>query len=150
MVPQRIYLDTNQLFGWFENHLDKKRPESGIVKFLMEKCEDIEKFTSIYAAAEILVNLKERFQGRNLSAEKIGYMFEILREIIGLQMIVESKLTEEVLKFADLCNDHNDAIHIQIAKNQNLMLITKDTDVGRVKAAYANVMSIGKFTRQFD
>lgn len=149
MVPQRIYLDTNQLYGWFENQLNRKKPESGIVKFLGEKCKDMEKLISVYSVAELLVNLKRDFQNRDLTAKKLEYLFVILKDIIGIKIILESKITREIIGFADLCNDHNDAVHIQIAKNQDLTLVTKDEKIGRVKPAYPNVMSIGKLMKQF-
>lgn len=149
MFPQRIYLDTNQLYGWFENQLNRKKPESGIVKFLSEKCGDMEKFISVYTVAELLVNLKQDHPDRNLSPDKISYLFELLKNSIKLKMIEEAEITKEIVVFADLCNDHNDAIHIQIAKNQDLTLVTKDAKIGRVKAAYSNVMSIGKLVKQF-
>lgn len=147
MIPQRIYLDTNQLYGWFENQLNRKKPESKIVEFLTEKFENAEKFISMYTIAELLVNLKNAYPDRNLSADKIAWLLILLKEATNLKIIEESKLTKEVIDFADLCNDHNDAVHIQIAKNQGLTFVTKDDKVGKVKSAYPNVISIRKLFR---
>ncbi len=149
-IPSKIYLDTNLLYGWFKNKLGKKKSETGILTFLSEKCKDIEKFISAYSVAELLVKLKDEFQDREISENKIAYLFEILRGTIGLKIIYESKLTETVIKFADICGDHNDAIHIEIAKNQNLTLVTKDEALGKAEKLYPNIMSIGKLMKQFD
>ena len=150
VIPSKIYLDTNLLYGWFEGQLKKKNKQSEIIKFLSEKCHDIEKFISMYSVAELIVRLKGEFQDREISEDKIGYLFVILRDSIGLRILFEAKLTKEVIKFAELCGDHNDAIHIQIAKNENLTLITRDTDVNRVEKTYSSIMSIGKLMKQFD
>jgi predicted nucleic acid-binding protein len=149
-VPKKVYLDTNLLYGWFQNQLSKKRPESQIVRFLSEKCKDMEKFISVYTVAELLVNLKKDFSDRGLSKEKIGYMFEILRDTIDLKVIDQTKMTKSVIDFADLCDDHNDAVHLEIAKNENLVFVTRDCDLGRVKSAYPHVTSIGKLIKNVE
>lgn len=149
-IPSKIYLDTNLLYGWFQNQLNTKKSPSRIVKFLNERCKDIEKFISVYSIAELVVDLKQEFQDREISIKKIAYLFDILKDTIGLKIILEIKLTGAVIEFAELCDDHNDAIHIEAAKNENLTLITKDEDIGRVKDAYSNVISIGKLMKQFN
>ncbi len=150
-VPKRIYLDTNLIYGWFKNQLNpKKHPKPEFIEFLCGRCKGVEKFISIYSIAELLVNLKKDFQDRGLSEDKISPFFEILKDHIGLKIIIEAKLTNSIVTFADLCNDHNDAVHIEIAKNENLTFVTRDEDIGKVGKVYKPVMCMSKFMKQFD
>ena|SRR3989344_6745232 len=162
--PDKVYLDTNLMYNWFKLRFTKKRKqadEEEIIKFLAQH-KEIECFISAFTVAEIVARLKNEFKDL-ITLNDIRYSIEIFQDSINCQIIKLDKfrdmkdkdregilISPQIVEFAFECLDSKDAIHIDIAKSNDLWFITRDNDVTRVKNIYNNVMGEKKFRKQFD
>lgn len=105
--------------------------------------------------------LKESdLQGWKLTKEWILSLILIFRDAIGVKIIEEDEnykgqyrgfvVSPKIVEFTYLCRDLKDSVHVDIAKSNDLLLITKDDDVGRVKAAYPKVEGIRSLIRRYE
>lgn len=56
----------------------------------------------------------------------------------------------ELLEYTALIGDVSDAIHVCIAKHEDIYLVTKDNDVGRVQEAYPKTVGMVGFAKAFE
>lgn len=162
--PKKVYLDTNLILHWFKLRILKKKKEADdkkIIKFL-SKHKEIETFISAFSVAEIVAKLRKEFKDR-VTMDEIKEIIEILRNSIKFDTIKLDKFSDmkgqerkgilispEIIDFAFVCYDASDAIHIDIAKSNDLWFVTRDDDAPRAREKYSKIMGESKFRKQFE
>lgn len=163
MIEENIYPDTSIIREWFVRIILGDRRDVETVEFL-RKHEEINKFISIYGIAELIETLKKepRIQHKKLTKEFIWDMIRALQNTLTNLKIIEEDIAEgiskykgivlssEIIDFTFLCGDLKDSIHVEIAKNNDLLFVTKDDKVGKVKELYPKVIGIRKFIRRHE
>lgn len=163
-LPLKAYLDTNLILHWFKLCIIKRRKqadEQELIKFL-SRHKEIEIFLSVFSVAEIVAHLRNEFKDK-VTMREIEAFINILRNTIKFEIIKLDKFTDtkeqerkgilispEIIDFAFLCYSARDSIHIDIAKSNDLWLITRDNDIPRVQKIYSKVIGESKFRKQFE
>ena len=161
ITQERAYLDINIFREWFVRTIKNDSTPVFYVQFLSEHGE-IEKFISVFSIAEIVETLlkEPELQGIKLTKEWITSLIEIFKDTVKVEVLEEDKafkgkyrgfyVSPKIVEFTYLCGDLKDSIHADIAKNHSLLLVTKDDDVGRVKAVYPKVEGIRSLIRRYE
>lgn len=160
---KRIYLDTNLIFHWFELCLLGRRKLAGegtFIRFLSDH-KEIERYISAYTIAEIAAKLRKQF-GDKVKLNDIHELIEEFRNLTGTQIIKIDEfsdikgnkrrgilLSSNIADYAFYCCDSKDALHIDIAKSNDLLLVTADDGIPMVKSMYEKVIGESKFRKQF-
>ncbi|MBI2583045.1 MAG: PIN domain-containing protein [Candidatus Aenigmarchaeota archaeon] len=148
-IPKKVYLDTNIVYGFFQNIIRGKMDHPEIIKFLAER-KDVEKYISTFTVAEIVENLLKEFPYRSLKKDYIMSLVDTLRLTVDLKILQETiELSGELVDFVYECKDAKDSLHVLIAKKNDLFFITRDDKVGILKSLYPNIMGEQKFKKQF-
>jgi hypothetical protein len=154
-----IYLDTCVFHEWFVRMIRDDKKEVEYVEFLSE-LTDVRKYISIFGIAELIESLKKdpRLQGKKITKEWITILVDFFRDTIGVRIIEEDEsgklsgifLSPKILEFTLECGDLKDSIHVEIAKNNDLLFITKDDKLGELKKIYSNIDTIRSFERSYE
>lgn len=162
MVQEKIYLDTNVIREWFVRIILGDKKDVRVIEFL-RRHEEIDKFISVYGVAELIETLKKesRIQHKKLTKELIWDLIRAPQNTLTNLKIIEEYTTErgtseykgivlssKIVDFTFLCGDLKDSIHVEIAANNDLIFVTKDAKVGRVKELYPKVVGINKLIRR--
>lgn len=155
-----IYLDTNMIYQYVCHIIDHTRypDEPLIIKLLSSEeyqkgASEIQRkfFISMFTEAEIITNIKRDFPARygvDLTKERIRQLIlYALSAINGKVIERDAILTHMLVDFAYLCGDKDDIIHVEIARNENLGVVTNDKTVGNVNELYDHVIGKTKFIR---
>ncbi len=160
MPNEKIYLDVNIFREWFVRMIRGEKGKVFYIEFLSKR-DEIEKHISIFGIAELIETLKKepRVQHKKLTKELILALIDALRNTIGLEIIEEDKIQKEkfrgffvspkIVEFTYLCGDLKDSIHVEIARNNDLLFITKDDKIGQVKVIYPKVEGIRSLIRRY-
>lgn len=160
-ITERAYLDINIFREWFVRTIRGDTTPIFYVEFLSEHTE-IEKRISIFSIAEIVETLlkEPELQGWKLTKEWILSLIVIFRDAIGVKIIEEDEnykgqyrgfvVSPKIVEFTYLCGDLKDSVHVDIAKSNDLLFITKDDEIGRVKNAYPRVEGIRSLIRRYE
>jgi hypothetical protein len=146
-----VYLDTNMIYDYVKYSLNsKKYKEPYIIKLLSDpKIKgNFKIFISYFTAAEIIVRVRKDFGNRYEQLKKngiLGIIASAMSTIDGTIIYKDTKLTQSIIDFADLCKDKDDIIHVEIAKNENLGVATDDDEVGRICEIYDHIVGKSKF-----
>ena len=164
MPEENIYPDTSIIREWFVRIIVGDRRDVETIEFL-RKHKEINKFISIYGVAELIETLKKEpsIQHKKLTKEFIWDLIKALQNTLTNLKIIEeyaepegvSKyrgivLSSEIVDFTYLCGDLKDSIHVEIAKNNDLLFVTKDDEVGRVKELYPKIEGIRSLIRRYE
>ena len=138
----------------------KQAEEEVMIKFLLEH-KEIKPYISLFSVAEIVANMRNEFKDL-IQMEDIKELIEILRNMISIDVIkldetenssgIKRKgilISDEIIKFAYFCYSARDSIHIDMAKSNDLLLVTRDDDIPRVKELYPKIIGESKFRKQF-
>ena len=165
----RVYLDTCVVEPWFKNMIQSKKDDKNqtetpeIIQFLIAHPE-IEKYISYFTIAElveILMFKTDKVRDHMKRLEIIGAFVEAFqRTIPNLRIIVleESKNGEkgllipipELLKYTALIGEVKDAIHVCIAKHEDIFIVTKDDKIGKVQSVYPKTVGMKGFAKAFE
>lgn len=160
-TAERVYLDINIFREWFVRTIKNDITPVFYVQFLSERSE-IEKHISIFSIAELVETLlkEPELQGWRLTKEWISSLIEIFKDTISAKIIEEDEgykgkyrgfyVSPKIVELTYLCGDLKDSIHVDIARTSDLLLITKDDKVGRVKAVYPKVEGIRSLIRRYE
>ena len=161
---ENIYIDVNLIFRWIELTFFSRHPqkadEEKFIKFLSEH-KEIKVYISAFTAAEIAAKLSKQF-GENATPELIKTIIETLINTLGAETIKyeiffdkqgkERKgllISQELPNMALACRDAKDAVHICLAKSNDLLFVTRDKDATRVRTIYEKVTGAEKYIKQF-
>lgn len=162
MKPLKIYLDNNLLIRWFLHklHPKKHKDEPQAIKFLI-KHKEIEKFISLISVAELVRTLKygKEFQEFGLKLSYIRDLIIELQNAIGLNIISKEIIngveingvivSENIINFTDKHHDLIDCIHVDLARSHDLLFVTHDRELGRIKEHYEKIMTDDKLMKQY-
>lgn len=156
MRPDKVYIDTMFLIRWFLSELNRSKKLPFIIKLLIERTE-IKKFISVFSILEIIRVLKydKKFRKFDLEVTYIKKLIEKLQNDLDFEIIMNKEangifVSNEVVKFIEIHDQIMDCIHFDIAKNNNLCLLTDDKKIGNLKTFYKNIMTENKFRKQFN
>lgn len=161
IIEEKIYIDINIFREWFVRTIKNNATPVFYVKFLSEHIE-IEKRISIFSIAELVETLLKEPELQNIKLTKgwISGLIETFKDTMGVKIIEEDKIykgkyrgfyvSPKVVEFTYLCGDLKDSIHVDIAKNNDLLFVTKDDKIGRVKAVYPKVEGIRSLIRRYE
>jgi len=161
ITNEKVYLDINIFREWFIRTIKNNITPIFYVQFLSEHGE-IEKRISVFSIAELVETLlkEPKLQGWNLTKEWILSLIEIFRDTVGVKIIEEDETSKgqytgfvvspKIVEFTYLCGDLKDSVHVDIAKSNDLLFITKDDEAGRVKTAYPKVEGIRSLIRRYE
>lgn len=154
---ESIYIDVSIFREWLVRTIIGRSKDVYYVKFLSEHNE-FEKFISVFGIAEIVETLKKepRVQHIDLTREFILGLIDTLRNTAKIEVIEEEgeglykgfTVSPKIVEFTFVCGDLKDSIHVEIAKNNKLLLVTKDDAIGKLKELYPKIIGIRKFVRR--
>lgn len=149
----RIYLDTNIIYDWFQKKTEellhgKEFTEIRRVTFIEENLEFLEVYTSFFTLIEIASRLKEDFK---LTPDQINRQLRFFVTNYPIQIIKSIKLDDETLKYFLSNISWKDSIQLNIAKNENLSLVTEDEKLHRKgKKFYKEITNFSGLVRRVD
>ncbi|MBI5060989.1 MAG: hypothetical protein HZB67_01605 [Candidatus Aenigmarchaeota archaeon] len=162
--PTECYLDTSLLFGWFK-HIISKKPKTSepqIISFLKQHPE-VKTFISSMTAAEIVERSRKDLAKQNLSLIQIKKVVEKMQQILGFKIIdfyVATDGKEEIkdirlnarniINLTFLGKDVKDAIHVEIARQNDLWWIARDDCTGTMEEIYPKIMTAKKLMKQYE
>ena len=166
---ERVYLDTSVVLPWFQNLMRGTKDSRGtietpeIIEFLIARPE-IAKYISYFTIAEIVKELmfktdKVRSHLKRLEiVQSFVLTFQGTIPNLSIIELEESKNGEkgilipipELLQYTALIGDTSDAIHVCIAKHEDIYLVTKDDKVGKVKILYPKTIGMKDFAKAFE
>lgn len=156
----RVYLDVNIFREWFVRMIRGDARTLFYVKFLSSHGE-IEKHISIFGIAELVETLlkEPKLQGRKPTKEWISSLIEIFKDTTDVKIIEEDEIRKglyrvftvspKIVEFTYLCGDLKDSIHVDIARENDLLFVTKDDKVGRVNVIYQRVEGVRSLVRKY-
>jgi predicted nucleic acid-binding protein len=132
----QVYLDTNILYSYLKKKIEEKISGNGKeIKFISFNNAQITPVSSFFTLIELVNVLKREM---NLSRKSIeGFVKDEIKHM-KIKLIEKAKIDENVLKWCLNGLDFKDAIHLSIAKENNLILITNDLDLIKF-AKFVNV-----------
>jgi predicted nucleic acid-binding protein len=135
----QVYLDTNILYSYLKKKIEERISGNGKeIKFTLFDNLQIIPVSSFFTLIELSNVLKREM---NLSRKSIEYFVKDEIESMRIKLIEKARIDENVLKWCSNGLDFKDAIHLSIAKENNLTLITNDLSLVKF-AKLANVYSI--------
>lgn len=144
MKKQRIYLDTNIIYGYFRKRVEEtvngrfKRP------FILQKISkvDYEFVTSFFTMAEVSKNLRREF---NLDNKSIVDLLRLFTREYRIKVVQRVNITGELLLWHLKRIDLEDAIQLNIAKNINSIFLTNDKRlIKNARKFYSHVASFSE------
>lgn len=128
MKKLRIYLDTNVIYGYFKRRIEEQKfgktyiePEA--MKFLKEKSNLIQSFTSFFTMLEVADNLTKDLI---LTQSEIMNFIRSFRMIYPIKILEQVKIDGESLKWFLHGMELKDTIQLNIAKNLGALFISDD------------------------
>jgi len=164
----RVYLDTCVILPWFQNIITNKKDSKGkievpkIIQFLVEHPE-IEKYISAFTVAELVKELMFKTDKVKPHMKRLEYVqgfietFQLTIPNMNIIELEESKNGEkgilipvpDLIKYTSLIGDVPDAIHVCIAKHEDIYMVTKDDKVGKVQSVYSKTVGMIGFAKAF-
>ncbi|MBI4170847.1 MAG: hypothetical protein HY514_04075 [Candidatus Aenigmarchaeota archaeon] len=161
----RVYLDNSTIEPWFEAILieGKHMKTPGFIQFLIVH-KEIEKFISSFTVAELVEKLMFHTEKVRPFMKKLelieGFVNTFQQTIPNLTIIEEEQAPNgqrglfisvpELIQFTAKIGDIKDAIHVCIAKHEDLYLVTKDDNIGRVQDIYQRTVGMVGFMKAFE
>lgn len=165
----RVYLDTCVILPWFQNIIIGKKDNKGqietprIIQFLIDHSE-IEKYVSAFTVAELVKELMFKTDRVKPHMKRLEYVqsfietFQLTIPNLNIIELEESKNGDkgilipvpDLIKYTSLIGDVPDAIHVCIAKHEDIYMVTKDDKVGRVQSVYPKIIGMIGFAKAFD
>lgn len=145
-----IYLDTNIIYGYFKRRIEEQKfrknyiePEA--MKFLKEKGNLVQLFTSFFTMLEIADNLKKNFA---LTKLEIMNSIRNFRVMYPIKILEQVKMNGESLKWLLYGMELKDAIQLNIAKNLGALFVSCDKNlINLAKKFYKNSFTFQELKR---
>ncbi len=148
----KVYLDTNFIYDWFKRKAEEIKEnkeffETGKLIYLKRNSNFIEAFSSFFTLIEVTNRLKEDFR---LTTETIVRLLSFFEEQYPVEILENVKLDKDTLEWFLKGIQWKDAIQLNIAKNENLFLITEDVYLMKFsrKKFYDNVTNFKGLQRK--
>ena len=141
MVKQvEVYLDTNILYSYFKKKIEEKiRGNNGKkIKLFPFENSRIVLMSSFFTLAELVEVLKREI---NLSKKSIEDFIENEIKELEIKFLDKARIDDNFLRWNLNGLDLKDAIHLSIARENNLILLTNDLNLVKF-AKMANVESL--------
>jgi predicted nucleic acid-binding protein len=123
----QVYLDTNILYSYLKKKIEEKISGNGKeIKFIFLNNAQITPVSSFFTLIELVNVLKREMK---ISRKSIEDFVKDEIKSMKIRLIEKAKIDENVLKWYLNGLDFKDAIHLSIAKENNLILITNDLDL---------------------
>jgi predicted nucleic acid-binding protein len=123
----QVYLDTNILYSYLKKKIEEKISGNGKeIKFIFLNNAQITPVSSFFTLIELVNVLKREMK---ISRKSIEDFVKDEIKNMKIRLIEKAKIDENVLKWYLNGLDFKDAIHLSIAKENNLILITNDLDL---------------------
>lgn len=156
---KQVYVDTNLVYEWFSRLMrSEKREEPKIIKFFCEH-KEIKKFVSIFTVAELIEKLlfkqdgiKEHMKNKEMVLSFLRSLMQMTGiQIIGFKEEDEGSIfvSSKIIEYTVICRSMKDAIHVSIAKQENLWFLTHDDEIGKLKPAYEKIITDTHLFRVF-
>lgn len=165
---KHVYLDTSVILPWFQNMLQNKKDSKGhieapkIIQFLVDHPE-IEKYISYFTIAEIVEELlfkTDKIKDYMKRLEHVKAFVEVFQLTIPNLSIIEQEESKngesgilipapELLEYTAKIGDVKDAIHVCIAKHEDIYMVTKDDKVGKAQSVYPKIIGMIGFAKAF-
>jgi predicted nucleic acid-binding protein len=126
MKKQKIYLDTNIIYGYFRKRVEETINRRKFKKpFILEKISkaDYEFITSFFTMVEVSRNLRRDF---NLDSRSIVDLLRLFTREYSVKVVQKVSITGELLLWHLKEIDLADAIQLNIAKNSKSIFLTND------------------------
>jgi len=156
-------LDTMIFREWFRQILaDEKLPDPEIIKIIAKlRDKKVQLFLSVFSVAEIISNLKREpsIRPHKIRSGYIETMKAITQDLQNMTgcIIIEGDFNkkldkihidpERLMKYSHLVGQVKDSILLIIAEDNELVFVTKDTDVLESKDAYRHTIGINHFVK---
>ncbi len=135
----QVYLDTNVLYSYLKKKIEEKISGNGKeIKFISFNNTQVIPVSSFFTLIELVNVLKREM---NISRRSIEDFVKDEIKSMKVKLIEKAKIDENVLKWCLNGLDFKDAIHLSIAKENNLILITNDLNLIKF-AKFVNVESM--------
>lgn len=164
----KVYLDTSVILPWFQNIITNKKDNKGqletpkIIQFLIDHPE-IEKYISAFTVAELVKELMFKTDKVKPHMKRLEYVqsfvetFQLIIPNLNIIELEESKngdkgilvAVPDLIKYTSLIGDVSDAIHVCIAKHEDIYIVTKDDRVGNVQSVYPKTIGMIGFAKAF-
>ncbi len=158
----KVYLDTSVILPWFQNIMTENNETPMIIRFLVEHPE-IEKYISSFTVAELVEKLMfktDKIRDHMKKLEIITSFIDVFQRTIPNLYIIEleeSKNGErgilipipELIEYISVIGNVKDAIHVCIAKHEDIYIVTKDDEIGRIQSLYPKTVGMKGFAKAF-
>ena len=158
----KVYLDTNVILPWFENIMSGKNETPNVILFLVDHPE-IEKYISSFTIAELVEHLMfktDRIKGFMRKLDIITSFVEAFQNTIPNLSIIELEESKngdfgilvpipELIEYTSVIGSVSDSIQVCIAKHEDIYIVTKDDDIGKVQSLYPKTVGMIGFAKAF-
>jgi predicted nucleic acid-binding protein len=135
----QAYLDTNILYSYLKKKIEERiSGNENEVKFFLFDNAKIAPVSSFFTLAELVEVLRREI---NLSKKSIEEFIENEVKVLEIRLIDRAKIDDNVFRWHLNGLGLKDAIHLSIAKENNLVLVTNDLNLIKF-ARMANVESL--------
>lgn len=123
------------------------------MKFIQDNIDKIDVYTSYIALSEVVVEIKKWCEDNSIKISKseIENLIDYFRINHQVKILEYVKITKDILTYTIYNIDIKDGLHLEISKNNKMILVTDDDNLYRSgKFFYFNIMKFSELVKSIN